>query len=101
MTPAFAEQDASHPQLAKKKADRRNDQQALADAADYLSTKYRDLYGEQIMSLLDYAEETGDLETFRQRVESLMEEPPPESATTTVENATFYSRLMGLFRGQR
>ncbi len=102
LDPAFAEQDASHPQLAQKKADRRNDQQALADAADYFATRYHALYGNQIEELLSYAGDTGDLQTFRSHLEELLEQSSSsDAAIKTIRDLGFYSRLMGIFRGEK
>ena len=92
LPPEFAEISG----LTEKRAAHRADMQALVDAAEYLSTKYRELYGERVEQLLNYMEETGDAETFKQKITEMMKEPPAEQAVETVRNASFFARLMGL-----
>ena len=92
LPPEFAEISG----LTEKRAAHRADMQALVDAAEYLSTKYRELYGERVEQLLNYMEETGDAETFKQKITEMMKEPPAEQAVETVRNASFFGRLIGL-----
>lgn len=87
--------------LIAKKAGHRADQQALIDAAEYLSTQYNELYGKRIEQILAYLDETSDLETFREHLTSLLAEAPSEASVNTVRNATWYARLAGRLRGQR
>ena len=87
--------------LTLKRAGIREDQQSLVDAAEFLATKYQELYGNRIEQLLTYMEETGDIETFRKKLTELMQEVPPEETVETIQKATLFGRLMGLFRGQR
>ena len=75
------------------------DMQAIVDAAEYLSTKYNELYGKRVEQLLQYMEETGDVETFREKVTEMMREPPADEAVETLRNASFFWRLAGVFRG--
>ncbi|MGI9276552.1 MAG: phage portal protein family protein, partial [Endozoicomonas sp.] len=84
--------------LTEKRAAHRADMQALVDASEYLSSKYRELYGQRVEKLLTYMEETGDVETFRKKVTEMMKEPPHKTAVETVRNASFFVRLMGLVK---
>ncbi|WP_196221051.1 DUF935 domain-containing protein, partial [Sansalvadorimonas verongulae] len=87
--------------LTLHRAGLREDQQSLVDAAGFLASKYRDLYGKRVEQLLSYMEETDDLETFREKLTEMMEDIPDDKAVETVQKATLFSRLMGLMRGQR
>ena len=85
--------------MTARRAGHRADMQAIVDAAEYLSTKYNELYGKRVEQLLQYMEETGDVETFREKVTEMMREPPADEAVETVRNASFFGRLMGVLRG--
>ena len=61
----------------------------------------RDLYGKRVEQLLSYMEETDDLETFREKLTEMMEDIPAEESVETIQRATLFGRLMGLFRAQR
>lgn len=87
--------------LLQARALHRADQQALADAAELLGTKYRDLFGKRVDQLLAFLEESDDVETFRGRLTELLEEVPREETIATIQKATVMGRLMGMFRGQR
>ena len=87
-------------ELTARRAGHRADMQAIVDAAEYLSTKYKDLYGQRVEQLLNYMEETGDMETFKDRVTELMKEPPATKTVETVRNANFFSRLTGVFKNE-
>ena len=84
--------------LTQKRAAHRADMQAIVDAAEYLGTKYQEMYGKRVEQLMQYMEETGDMETFREKVTEMMVEPPADKAVETVRNASFFGRLMGLFK---
>ena len=87
--------------LTAKRAGHRADMQSIVDAADYLSTKYNELYGKRIEQLLQYMEETDDIDTFRQKITELMKEPPADETVDTIKRATFFSRLMGVFKNDK
>lgn len=95
--PEFAEISA----LAKQRVDHRADQAELLNAASYLSTKYRDLYGKRVEQLLTYLDETQDFATFKARITEMMAESAPAQAVETVQRANVISRLMGRLRRQR
>ncbi|AMO58248.1 hypothetical protein GZ77_21200 [Endozoicomonas montiporae] len=84
--------------LTQKRAAHRADMQAIVDAADYLGTKYQEMYGKRIEQLMQYMEETGDVETFKGKIVEMMKEPPSEKAVETVRNASFFGRLMGMLK---
>ena len=81
--------------MTARRAGHRADMQAIVD----LSTKYHELYGKRVEQLMQYMEETGDVETFREKVTEMMKEPPADEAVETVRNASFFGRLMGVVRG--
>jgi len=95
--PEFAELN----QLARKRIDSRADQAELVDAANALSTQYRDIVGDRVDKLLAFLEESDDVATFQEHLLEMMAETPSEKATETIRNATFGARLRALFRGQR
>ena len=87
--------------LTQHRAGLREDPQSLVDAAQYLATQYKEMYGHRIEQLLAYMEETDDLETFREKLTEMMEDIPTEESVETIQKATLFGRLMGLFRAQR
>ncbi|WP_257263832.1 hypothetical protein, partial [Endozoicomonas sp. ONNA2] len=84
--------------LTRKRASHRADMQSLVDAAEYLSTQYHALYGKRVEELLNYLEETSDVATFKQKLTEMMKETPSQESIDTVRNASFFARLMGLFK---
>lgn len=75
------------------------EQQALADAAVQFGEEYERLLGARIDELLAYAEESGDLATFRERLADILKSAPPEQLVQSIERAGFTARLMGLTSG--
>ncbi|WP_422410874.1 MULTISPECIES: DUF935 domain-containing protein [unclassified Endozoicomonas] len=86
--------------LTQKRAAHRADMQAIVDAAEYLGSQYKEIYGKRVEQLLQYMEETGDVETFREKLTQMMEEPPANEAVEQVRNASFFGRLMGVFKNR-
>ena len=84
--------------LTQKRAAHRADMQAIVDAAEYLGSQYQEMYGKRVEQLMQYMEETGDVETFREKIVKMMEEPPADEAVEKVRNASFFGRLMGGFK---
>lgn len=84
--------------LTQKRAAHRADMQAIVDAAEYLGTKYQEVYGKRVEQLMQYMEETGDVGTFREKVAEMMKEPPVDEAVERVRNTSFFGRLMGMFK---
>lgn len=95
-TPDLPAEFAEISTLTQKRANHRADMQSLVDAAEYLSTKYQTIYGKRVDQLLNYLEETSDVDTFRQKLTEMMKEPPADESVDVVRNASFFSRLMGL-----
>ncbi len=87
--------------IATLKAGKRADQAAIKAAAVHLATRYEDVIGPRVDELLAYAEETGDFATMQARLAAMMEELPPQATVDTVRNATVFSRLLGMLKGQR
>lgn len=87
--------------IATLKAGKRADQAAIKAAAVHLASRYEDVIGPRVDELLAYAEETGDFATMQARLASMMEDLPPAQAVDTVRNATVFSRLLGMLKGQR
>ena len=87
--------------LAQERATGRADQQALVDAAELMSTQYREFVGDRVERLLAMLDETQDLETFRERLLDEMETLPKPENVERIRNATFFSRLKGLTKGVR
>jgi len=86
--------------LLLKRADHREDQQAIADAARYLSTKYNNLLGGRVEQILAYLDDSDDLDTFQKHMTEAMAQAAPESSVEAIQKATVFGRLMGMFRGQ-
>ena len=97
MGPEFTEVN----RIQQQRVGSRADQQSMAEAAEYLSSKYKSLLGERVEQLLAYLEETSDIETFNKRLTEMMAEVPPTSSVEQVQNATLAARMMGMLRGQR
>jgi len=87
--------------LAQERATGRADQQALVDAAELMSTQYREFVGDRVERLLAMLDETQDLATFRERLLDEMETLPKPENVERIRNATFFSRLKGLTKGVR
>jgi len=87
-------------ELAMKRAGHRADQAALVAGAEYLATRYHELYGKRVEQILGYLEETDDVETFTRRLVDMLADLPEPAAVDKVRDATWYARLMGLDRGR-
>jgi len=94
----FAEESAA---LAALKAARRGDQQALAQAAMHFAEQYQSVVGRQVGAILQAAEDSGDPELFRQRLDELLEQGPSPEAVEKVGRASLFSFLLGRLRNQR
>jgi phage gp29-like protein len=82
-------------------ATRRADMETLTRIAETIATEYQEVLGKRVNQLLAYAEDSGDLETFRQRLNELLADGPQQDTVDAVQNATWASRLLGMFRAQR
>lgn len=87
--------------IAAMRNGHRADQQALLEAASTFATRYHETMGARVQEILDYAEESGDFDTFRARLLEMMAEPAPEALATDLTRGGVVARLLGMFRGQR
>ena len=87
--------------VAALKAGHRADQVALLDAAQSFAGKYETMMGARVQQLINFAEESGDFETFRKRLVEMMAEAPGSEMVQPIERAGVFSRLMGAFRALR
>lgn len=95
----FAEGESAA--LAALKAARRGDQQALVNAAAAFAEQYETLMGRQVGAILQAAEDSGDPEIFRQRLDELLEQGPPPELTEKLARGSLFSTLLGRLRHQR
>lgn len=79
----------------------RSDQAALALAARELSNRYPDVLGQRVLELAAMAEQTGDFETFKERLAELAEEGPKPQTVAALQRPGVVARLMGMLRAQR
>jgi hypothetical protein len=57
--------------------------------------------GQRVAKILQFAEESGDPEVFRQRLAELLEEDPAPEAVQAMQRGNFFARMMGALRMQR
>lgn len=98
----FDDPDASFAELSSLTASKnahRADQQALVEAAQKFARQYQDNMGAQVRQLLEYLEESEDLETFRTRIGEILEQAPPAKHVEKIQRAGLVARLMGRLRG--
>lgn len=96
-----AQEFAETAMLAALKNLNRADQRALVEAARAFGYQSDSLVGERVRQILSYAEDSGDFETMRERLNELAAEKAPEKPAEVIRRATFMARLMGMLRGQR
>jgi len=87
--------------IAALKAARRGDQEAIVQAASHFAEQYQTIMGERVAALLNAAEDSGDFETFRRKLNEIMADAPAAGATTKLTNSGVFSRLLGAIRAQR
>lgn len=87
--------------LAALRAARRGDQQALVEAAQNFAEQYQTIMGRQVGAVLQAAEDAGDYETFRERLNEIIADQPAPEAMDKLTRAGFFARLMGAMRTQR
>ena len=97
MPAEFAELNA----LLQGRLDHRSDQEKIAAAAELFGTKYQAMYGKQVERIQEYLEDSGDFETFKRHMTTMMAEVAPAESVQAIQNATVVGRLMGMLRGQR
>jgi phage gp29-like protein len=98
--PAMGAEFAEVTALTQERIGHRQDQQSIADAAEFLSSKYKEMYGERVEKIMAFMEETDDHETVKKHLNELLAEPASEKTAEFIEKASFYSRLMGLFKSK-
>lgn len=87
--------------LQAMRAARRGDQQALVDAAVMFAEQYQTLMGRQVGAILQAAEDSGDPEVFRRRLDELLEQPPAAEAVAKITSGGLVARMLGALRQQR
>lgn len=87
--------------IAAMRNGHRADQQALLEAATSFADRYHATIGGRVQELLDFAETSGDFETFRARLLEMMAEPAPRPLAEDLARGGVFARLMGRLRGQR
>lgn len=95
----FAEGEAAALQALR--AARRGDQQALAEAAVAFAEQYQTVVGRQVGAILQAAEEAGDPDLFRRRLDEILEQGPAPEAVDKLTRAGLFARMMGALRSQR
>lgn len=91
----FAEAGA----IALLKAGGRGDQDAMKRAAQFLASTDTPIAA-RLQEILAYAEEAQDYDTMKAHIQRMVQELPTPQAVERMRNATFFGRLLGLFRGQ-
>lgn len=86
--PAFAEAPGTQRTL------NRDHQAALADAAESLAGDWQQLVGKRVEDLVAMLEETGDLATFRERMDALLGTEPPADVVEAFARAGFAAHLI-------
>lgn len=87
--------------LQALRAARRGDQQALAEAAVSFAEQYQTIMGRQVGAILQAAEDSGDPEIFRERLNEILEQGPAPEAVEKLGRAGLFARMMGALRQQR
>ncbi len=77
------------------------DQEALAAAADQAGSDWERLLGPRVTELIAFAEQTGDLVTFRERLAELLAGSPSSAVVESLERAGFAAGLLGRTAGDR
>lgn len=87
--------------LQAMRAARRGDQRALAEAAMHFAEQYQTILGRQVGAILQAAEDSGDPEVFRRRLDELLEQQPAPELVEKVNRAGLFARMLGALRQQR
>jgi phage gp29-like protein len=78
-----------------QRAAHRDVQDAIIEGAETLAADWQQLLGKRVEELLAFAEETGDLVTFRERLAELLDADPPQEVVDAIARAGFASALAG------
>ncbi len=87
--------------IAAMRSGHRADQQSLLEAATAFADRYHDTIGARVQQLLDYAETSGDFETFRAHLQAMAAEAAPRPLAEQLARGGVFARMMGRLRGQR
>lgn len=87
--------------LAALRAARRNDQQAMFNAARMFAEDYRGITGKRIEQLLRAAEFSEDPDAFDRSLAEILAEQPPASTTAKLSRGMLFAGLLGALRQQR
>lgn len=87
--------------LAALRAARRNDQQAMFNAARKFAEQYQTITGQRVGQILKAAEFSDDPETFARRLDEILAEQPPAGVMDKLRRGLFFGGMLGAFRGQR
>lgn len=79
----------------------RASQEAIAAAAESLSAEWERLIGKPVDDLLAMFEESGDLNTFRERLGALLDREPPKELVDALAHAGFTAQLAARLDRQR
>lgn len=87
--------------LSLLRAARRQDQDALLQAAQQFAEQYQTVTGQRVRQVLQAAEAAGDPDLFLRRLDEMLAEAPPRATVDKLTRAGMASRLLGALRGQR
>lgn len=87
--------------LAALRASRRQDQQAMFNAARMFAEQYQTITGKRIGQILQAAEFSEDPDVFKRRLDEILAEQPVNSALDKIKRSTFFGGMLGALRGQR
>lgn len=76
------------------------DQTLLDASGEQLASDWQRLLGERVEDLLALAEDSGDLVTFRERLDELARQAPPAALQQALLRSGFAAQLLGRLRGQ-
>lgn len=95
--PVFAELS----ELVASRNAHRADQQSLVEAAERFAKQYQDHIGAQVRQVLEFLEESDDLETFQRRLVEILQTAPPTKQIEAIQRGGVVARLLGRLRGGR
>jgi phage gp29-like protein len=92
---------ASFADVPGYSAAHRQDQAAIALAAQQAAQDYSEIMGQAIADLENLLESSKTIEEFQEKLASLAGQPPQATVVDRITRNTFTARLLGLLRGQR
>jgi phage gp29-like protein len=98
--PSFAESEAERARARAKATT--EDAAQIDDESDALADEnWEALLGRRVADLMAFAEESGDYETFRERLKDLAGAPPDDAQVEEFRRIGFIGRLWGRFRADQ